>query len=128
MAAIRAAQLGKTVACIEKWKNPAGALKLGGTCLNVGCIPSKALLASSEEFENASHHLADHGINVSDVKLDITKMLARKEGIVEKRSEEHTSELQSPDHLVCRLLLEKKKKKNQINQLTTRHHTCTTTA
>jgi dihydrolipoamide dehydrogenase len=84
IAAIRAAQLGKSVACIEKWKNPAGALKLGGTCLNVGCIPSKALLASSEEFENASHHLADHGISVENVKVDIAKMLARKEGIVEK--------------------------------------------
>ena len=74
----------RSVACIEKWKNPAGALKLGGTCLNVGCIPSKALLASSEEFENASHHLADHGISVENVTVDITKMLARKEGIVEK--------------------------------------------
>ncbi|KNE75740.1 Dihydrolipoamide dehydrogenase of 2-oxoglutarate dehydrogenase [Candidatus Burkholderia crenata] len=84
IAAIRAAQLGKSVACIESWKNPAGNLKLGGTCLNVGCIPSKALLASSEEFENVSHHLADHGINVGDVKLDIAKMLARKDGIVEK--------------------------------------------
>ncbi|MBV8260872.1 MAG: FAD-dependent oxidoreductase, partial [Paraburkholderia sp.] len=84
IAAIRAAQLGKSVACIEKWKNPAGALKLGGTCLNVGCIPSKALLASSEEFENAQHHLADHGISVGDVKIDVAKMIARKEGIVEK--------------------------------------------
>src|SRR6201991_1952900 len=84
IAAIRAAQLGKTVACIEKWKNPAGTLKLRGTCLNVGCIPSKALLASSEEFENASHHLADHGISVENVKVDIAKMLARKESIVEK--------------------------------------------
>ncbi len=84
IAAIRAAQLGKTVACIEEWKNPAGALKLGGTCLNVGCIPSKALLASSEEFENASRHLAEHGIGVSDVKIDIAKMMARKDGIVEK--------------------------------------------
>ncbi|CCD40454.1 Dihydrolipoamide dehydrogenase of2-oxoglutarate dehydrogenase [Candidatus Paraburkholderia kirkii UZHbot1] len=84
IAAIRAAQLGKTVACIEKWKNPAGQLKLGGTCLNVGCIPSKVLLASSEEFENAAKHLGDHGISVSDVKLDVSKMLARKDGIVEK--------------------------------------------
>ncbi|MGU7769352.1 dihydrolipoyl dehydrogenase [Burkholderia sp. MR1-5-21] len=84
IAAIRAAQLGKTVACIEKWKNPAGALKLGGTCLNVGCIPSKALLASSEEFENASHHLADHGIAVDGVKIDLAKMLGRKDAIVEK--------------------------------------------
>ncbi|WP_175835572.1 dihydrolipoyl dehydrogenase [Burkholderia anthina] len=84
IAAIRAAQLGKTVACIEKWKNPAGALKLGGTCLNVGCIPSKALLASSEEFENTSHHLADHGITVDGVKMDIAKMIGRKDAIVEK--------------------------------------------
>ncbi|MEA3110801.1 MAG: dihydrolipoamide dehydrogenase, partial [Caballeronia sp.] len=75
IAAIRAAQLGKSVACIESWKNPAGNLKLGGTCLNVGCIPSKALLASSEEFENVLHHLGDHGINVGDVKLDLAKML-----------------------------------------------------
>ncbi|WP_414449560.1 dihydrolipoyl dehydrogenase [Burkholderia sp. 22PA0099] len=84
IAAVRAAQLGKTVACIEKWKNPAGTLKLGGTCLNVGCIPSKALLASSEEFENTSHHLADHGITVGEVTMDTTKMLARKDAIVEK--------------------------------------------
>lgn len=84
IAAIRAAQLGKTVAVIEQWKNPAGELKLGGTCLNVGCIPSKALLASSEEFENAQHHLADHGISVQDVKIDVPKMLERKSAIVEK--------------------------------------------
>ena len=58
--ALRAAQLGKTVALIERDKT------LGGTCLNRGCIPSKALLASSEEFENASHHLGDHGISVAD--------------------------------------------------------------
>jgi dihydrolipoamide dehydrogenase len=84
IAAIRAAQLGKTVACIEKWKNPVGQSKLGGTCLNVGCIPSKALLASSGEFESVVHHLTDHGITVSDVKLDLAKMMARKDSIVEK--------------------------------------------
>ena len=84
IAAIRAAQLGLSVACIESWKNPAGELKLGGTCLNVGCIPSKALLASSEEFENTSHHLADHGITVKGVEVDIAKMLARKDNIVSK--------------------------------------------
>ncbi|KAF1017798.1 MAG: dihydrolipoyl dehydrogenase [Burkholderia sp.] len=84
IAAVRAAQLGKTVACIEKWKNPVGMLKLGGTCLNVGCIPSKALLTSSEEFEKTSYHLADHGITVGDVKIDTAKMLARKDAIVEK--------------------------------------------
>ena len=84
IAAIRAAQLGRSVACIEEWKNPAGKLKLGGTCLNVGCIPSKALLASSEEYENAVHHLSDHGVGVENVTLDLTKMVGRKEAIVEK--------------------------------------------
>ncbi|GAB3626977.1 Dihydrolipoyl dehydrogenase [Pandoraea terrae] len=84
IAAIRAAQLGMSVACVEKWKNPKGELALGGTCLNVGCIPSKALLASSEEFEKIGHHAKDHGISVSDVKIDIAKMLARKDGIVTK--------------------------------------------
>ena len=84
IAAIRAAQLGFSVACVEKWTNPAGKMVLGGTCLNVGCIPSKALLASSEEFEKIGHHLADHGITTSDVKIDIEKMLSRKQGIVDK--------------------------------------------
>jgi len=84
IAAVRAAQLGFSVACIEKWQNPKGELALGGTCLNVGCIPSKALLASSEEFEKLGHHLAQHGIEVSGVKLDLAKMLSRKEGIVTK--------------------------------------------
>jgi dihydrolipoamide dehydrogenase len=84
VAAVRAAQLGKSVACIENWKNPKGELALGGTCLNVGCIPSKALLASSEEFEKVNHHLADHGIVVEGAKIDLAKMLTRKEGIVTK--------------------------------------------
>jgi dihydrolipoamide dehydrogenase len=84
IAAIRAAQLGRSVACIEQWKNSAGKLKLGGACLNVGCIPSKALLASSEEYENTVHHLGDHGIGVDNVTLDLSKMVARKEAIVEK--------------------------------------------
>jgi dihydrolipoamide dehydrogenase len=84
IAAIRAAQLGFKTACIEGWKNPKGELALGGTCLNVGCIPSKALLASSEEFEKASHHLDAHGITVSGVKIDIAKMQARKDSVVGK--------------------------------------------
>jgi len=84
IAAVRAAQLGFSVACIEKWQNPKGDLALGGTCLNVGCIPSKALLASSEEFEKLGHHLSQHGIEVSGVKLDLAKMLSRKEAIVTK--------------------------------------------
>ena len=84
IAAIRAAQLGLSVACVEQWKTPKGVATLGGTCLNVGCIPSKALLASSEEFENASTHLADHGIQVAGVALDLAKMQARKDAIVGK--------------------------------------------
>src|SRR5688572_9098887 len=65
IAAIRAAQLGFSTACIEGWKNPRDQMKLGGTCLNVGCIPSKALLASSEEYEKVAHHLDEHGISVT---------------------------------------------------------------
>ena len=84
IAAIRAAQLGMKVACAEKWTNRKGELALGGTCLNVGCIPSKALLASSEKFEEAAHHLGEHGIEVAGAKIDLAKMLARKDGIVTK--------------------------------------------
>ena len=82
--AIRAAQLGFKVACVEEWRAPSGEPALGGTCLNVGCIPSKALLASSEEFEKASHHLVEHGVMVSGVKMDVARMLARKDAIVGK--------------------------------------------
>jgi dihydrolipoamide dehydrogenase len=74
--AIRAAQLGLKVACVEKRAT------LGGTCLNVGCIPSKALLQSSEHFEEAKHKLADHGVNVGSVSLDLAKMQARKGEVV----------------------------------------------
>jgi dihydrolipoamide dehydrogenase len=84
IAAVRAAQLGLSTACIEGWMNPHGELALGGTCLNVGCIPSKALLASSEEFEKVSHHLDAHGITATDVKFDLAKMQARKDAIVTK--------------------------------------------
>jgi dihydrolipoamide dehydrogenase len=84
IAAVRAAQLGFSIACIEGWKNAKGELALGGTCLNVGCIPSKALLASSEEFEKAGHHLEAHGITVSGAKVDIGRMQARKDAIVTK--------------------------------------------
>jgi dihydrolipoamide dehydrogenase len=84
IAAVRAAQLGLKTACIEGWRNTKGELALGGTCLNVGCIPSKALLASSEEFEKLTHGLDDHGIAVSGVKVDIAKMQARKDAIVGK--------------------------------------------
>ena len=84
IAAVRAAQLGFRTACIEGWKNARGELALGGTCLNVGCIPSKALLASSEEYEKVSRHIDAHGITVSGAKIDIAKMQARKESIVTK--------------------------------------------
>ena len=84
IAAIRAAQLGFKVACVEKWRNPQGELALGGTCLNVGCIPSKALLASSDAFESVRHMLDAHGIAVDEPRLDLAKMLARKDAIVRK--------------------------------------------
>jgi dihydrolipoamide dehydrogenase len=84
IAAIRAAQLGRKVACVEEWINPAGKPKLGGTCLNVGCIPSKALLASSEEFEKAQLHFGDFGIRMDNLSVDVEKMVGRKEAIVEK--------------------------------------------
>src|SRR4051812_3812407 len=77
-AAIRAAQLGKSVACIEKRPGKA----LGGTCLNVGCIPSKALLDSSELYDVTVHKLARHGIKVDKVGLDIATMLKRKDDVV----------------------------------------------
>ncbi len=84
VSAIRAAQLGFKVGCVEKWVDPSGAPALGGTCLNVGCIPSKALLASSEEYEKASHHLGEHGIDVKGVSFDLSRMMARKDAIVSK--------------------------------------------
>jgi dihydrolipoamide dehydrogenase len=74
--AIRAAQLGMKVACVEKRAT------LGGTCLNVGCIPSKALLQSSEHFHEATHKLAEHGVNVGAVSLDLARMQARKGEVV----------------------------------------------
>src|ERR1700682_5495314 len=84
IAAVRAAPLGFKTACIEGWKNAKGELALGGTCLNVGCIPSKALLSSSEEFEKATRHLGDHGITATGGKMDVAKMQSRKDAIVTK--------------------------------------------
>jgi len=83
VAALRAAQLGLSTVCIDEWKNPKGRPSLGGTCLNVGCIPSKALLESSENFERASHKFADHGIRMQGLSMDIATMQARKEKIVD---------------------------------------------
>jgi dihydrolipoamide dehydrogenase len=74
--AIRAAQLGLKVACVEKRAT------LGGTCLNIGCIPSKALLQSSENFHQAAHGFADHGIGIGEIKLDLARMQARKGEVV----------------------------------------------
>ncbi len=76
IASIRAAQLGFSVACVEKRE------QLGGTCLNVGCIPSKALLQSSEKYEEARHGLESHGIKVGDVSLDLDQLMARKNKVV----------------------------------------------
>src|SRR5690554_2985394 len=156
VAAIRAAQMGLKTACVEKWIGKEGKVVFGGTCLNVGCIPSKALLEASHKFVEAKHDFADMGIQAGDVQMDVKKMISRKDTIVKNltggiaglfkangvtgiegtgkvvgakqvevtdldgkattydRSEEHTSELQSRPHLVCRLLLEKKKQNNTV--------------
>ncbi|MFW2357854.1 dihydrolipoyl dehydrogenase [Hydrogenophaga sp.] len=87
IAAIRAAQLGFKVACIDEWKNAAGGPAPGGTCTNVGCIPSKALLQSSEHFDHANHHFADHGITATNVKIDIAKMIGRKDTVVKQNND-----------------------------------------
>jgi dihydrolipoamide dehydrogenase len=87
IAAIRAAQLGFQVACVDEWKNAAGGPAPGGTCTNVGCIPSKALLQSSEHFDHANRHFAEHGISTGSVKMDVAKMVGRKDGIVKATNE-----------------------------------------
>ena len=87
IAAIRAAQLGFNVACIDEWKNAKGGPALGGTCTNIGCIPSKALLQSSEHYEHAGHHFADHGIEVKGLSLDMAKMIGRKDTVVKQNNE-----------------------------------------
>ena len=87
IAAIRAAQLGFSVACIDEWKNDKGGPAPGGTCTNVGCIPSKALLQSSENFEEAGHRFADHGIVIDKLSLDVAKMMARKKTVVKQNND-----------------------------------------
>ena len=82
IAAIRAAQLGLSTACIDDGTRSDGKPAPGGTCTNVGCIPSKALLQSSENFEHAGHAFADHGIGVAGLSIDVAKMLARKDRVV----------------------------------------------
>ena len=87
IAAIRAAQLGFSTACIDEWKNDKGGPAPGGTCTNVGCIPSKALLQSSEHFEHAGHGFAEHGIEVKGLKLNLGQMLGRKDTVVKQNND-----------------------------------------
>src|SRR6478752_1996835 len=87
IAAIRAAQLGFNTACIDEWKTKDGKPALGGTCTNVGCIPSKALLQSSEHFEHAGKHFAEHGIGVGQLSLDLARMLGRKDAVVKQNND-----------------------------------------
>jgi dihydrolipoamide dehydrogenase len=81
VAAIRCAQLGMKTAIIEKYNI------LGGTCLNVGCIPSKALLDSTEHYHNATHNFKEHGINMADVKVDMKQMITRKNSVVKQTTD-----------------------------------------
>ncbi len=87
IAAIRAAQLGFQVACIDDGSAADGKPALGGTCTNVGCIPSKALLQSSENFEHAGHAFAEHGIQVKGLTLDLARMLKRKDQVVKQNND-----------------------------------------
>ncbi len=87
IAAIRAAQLGMTVACIDAWTSPDGKPAPGGTCTNVGCIPSKALLQSSEHYEQANHHFAEHGIEIKGVGLKLDTLIGRKDTVVKQNND-----------------------------------------
>jgi dihydrolipoamide dehydrogenase len=87
IAAIRAAQLGLSVACIDAWQNGQGGPAPGGTCTNVGCIPSKALLQSSEHYDQVNHHFAEHGIEVKGVSLNVEQLLGRKNSVVKQNND-----------------------------------------
>ena len=87
IAAIRAAQLGFSTACIDEWKNDKNGPALGGTCTNIGCIPSKALLQSSEHYEHAGHAFVEHGIEVKGLGLNLGQMLARKDSVVKQNND-----------------------------------------
>ncbi len=87
IAAIRAAQLGLSVACIDEWKNAQGGPAPGGTCTNVGCIPSKALLQSSENYEHAAHRFKEHGIEVNGLSMNVAQMIARKDAVVKQNND-----------------------------------------
>jgi len=87
IAAIRAGQLGLKTACVDEWRSADGRPALGGTCTNVGCIPSKALLQSSENFEHAGHHFAEHGVKIKGLELDLAQMLKRKDKVVQSSND-----------------------------------------
>src|SRR5260221_3630836 len=87
IAAIRAGQLGLKTACVDEWRGADGKPALGGTCTNVGCIPSKALVESSENFEHAGHHFAEHGVKVKGLELDLAQMLRRKDKVVKSSND-----------------------------------------
>lgn len=87
IAAIRAAQLGLKVACIDAWKNAKGGPAPGGTCTNVGCIPSKALLQSSEHYDHAQHAFASHGIELKGLNLNLVQMIKRKDEVVDQNNQ-----------------------------------------
>jgi dihydrolipoamide dehydrogenase len=87
IAAIRAAQLGFSVACVDAWENEKGGPAPGGTCTNVGCIPSKALLQSSEHYEHAGHAFKDHGIDVAGLSLNLPQMIKRKDTVVKQNND-----------------------------------------
>jgi dihydrolipoamide dehydrogenase len=86
-AAIRAAQLGFSTACVDDWSRTDGRPALGGTCTNIGCIPSKALLQSSENYEQAGHSFSEHGIVINGLALDLKQMLTRKEKVVAQNND-----------------------------------------
>jgi len=86
-AAIRAGQNKLSVACIDEWRNHDGSAAFGGTCLNAGCIPSKALLESSELYHRAQHEFAVHGLKLDGIGFDVTAMQKRKAGIVRQSTQ-----------------------------------------
>lgn len=86
VAAIRCSQLGLKTACIDNWQDEDGKHRLGGTCLNVGCIPSKALLDSSERYYQVNNEFAEHGIKIDKASLNIAQMMARKDSIAHQLS------------------------------------------
>lgn len=87
VAAIRAAQLGMSAACIDAWSTADGKPALGGTCTNIGCIPSKALLQSSENYDQANHHFAAHGIEIKGLSVKLETLLGRKNTVVKQNND-----------------------------------------